>query len=103
MNKRVETIILVSFFALAMPGCAIRSASGPCYGFGCPSGAGSTPQNAMNPGSGSAVASNTTSAKAQDEKPHGFVEFMKSLLPSRHTGVAPARTAPAPTVASSGK
>jgi hypothetical protein len=103
MNKRVGTIIVVSFMALAMPGCAIRSAFGPCYGYGCPSGAGSTPQNAMNAGGGPAAASNAASAKAQDEKPHGFVEFFKSLLPSHHTGVAPATTAPAPGATASGK
>ncbi|HTV58379.1 MAG TPA: hypothetical protein VMJ93_05865 [Verrucomicrobiae bacterium] len=96
MKKRVGIWLTVCACTVALSGCMFRSA-GPCYGFGCPSMAkseGAPPQNAMKGQGGTGAASNgAANATAQNEKPHGFVAFLKNLLPSHHVEVAPATTA----------
>lgn len=101
MRNRVGIVFVLAFSSLALSGCLMNTAGGPCYGFGCgamtgaPAGA---PQNAMYQENGPTVASNNTAAeeaKATDGKQHGMKSFFKNLLPSQHTDVAPATAAPA--------
>jgi hypothetical protein len=102
MKKRVGTLFLVFSGAVALSGCAIRSASGPCYGFGCPpmTGAGSDyAANGQNEKEGS---SHQANLKPEDEKPHGLVAFLKNLLPSHHKGATPAAPVPPATSTASG-
>ncbi|HUO35124.1 MAG TPA: hypothetical protein VMU43_09035 [Candidatus Acidoferrum sp.] len=99
MRNRVGIVLVLSFSSLALSGCLMNTAGGPCYGFGCGSMA-SAPAGAPQSGAyneNAAVASNNAPAddnKNADVKQHGAKAFFKNLLPSQHTGVAPATVAP---------
>jgi len=99
MKMRVGCVLLLCACALALNGCLIENA-GPCYGYGCPShtsAPGTTPQNAAVAANAPVVAANDKPApKPQDDKPHGFVAFLKNLLPSHHVNSGPVSTSPQP-------
>jgi hypothetical protein len=61
MRKNLGYVLILTICALSLPGCEFMRTGGPCYGVGCPAGAGAAGANdsdclAEQPGRGGGAA-----------------------------------------------